>query len=711
MNTQMENTISPESALRRKKTAPYLVLLGASGAGKSTLLFLLLGEVLSRYLRIGIGDKSQTTIIPLELCGDSRIANERRIAVQIIRKDFSGEEIHESVMSVMGELFGKNEADTDKTLFALEDEEYRKIIRPENAAYHLEKLADLFPPERFQEAFRPILDRMAKMDFLSLVRQRKSELKKKSRLGEIRQMIFEELYQKIDKETKKPYQEWLRHIEESIIERLKKSVGEELLSENIVEYFVEEDSDTEKILTALFTPDEPYSLILDRIVIACRPRQELIDIALGKDKKIPLRFCIRDTMGLTQKNIDAVSIREAMETALNCKADAILFLMNLTERDDALAECCRALADKQEELRNRHLNKPVHVLFTKADAIVENLIEKCKTGIYTELSDYTQNIQDVLQKVETTIYSYVGRIQEADADWLSMRYKQDSNLLTSLNGDPRQKNFKPEGLFEKIVEISINTLMRMLPQNMTRPVFVTAVNPDEPAIRISVNQDKIMPLLKDMQNSLTQNISIVNEYLIKDECRIHGRSVTNYWRNLTKGLGYRTHANVYGNFKINMKGLLRRILQSYFSDFGKLDTENAVSVTADNLCDKDLQNLIKKMFPDADLKTGMDPVIGEKNICLQRLYEFYRAYFSQQKVFANMTEIAAYDLSYRNKTVKAYLTKIYTQNLINHGYDRTIRTLQEEFRAFFESDEFLDIFISEWSDIMTEIVNKMLIII
>ena len=48
-------------------------------------------------------------------------------------------------------------------------------------------------------------------------------------------------------------------------------------------------------------------------------------------------------MGLTQKGIDATSTKEGLEAALNCKADTILFLLSLEERDDTLTECCRAL--------------------------------------------------------------------------------------------------------------------------------------------------------------------------------------------------------------------------------------------------------------------------------------------------------------------------------------------------------------------------------
>ena len=111
-------------------------------------------------------------------------------------------------------------------------------------------------------------------------------------------------------------------------------------------------------MEVLFDPYAPYSLIIDHISIACRPRNELIEIAKEKSPDLPFRFCIRDTMGLTQKGIDAASTKDALEAALNCKADAILFLLSLEDRDDTLTECCKALMEKKEELMKKsHLDK------------------------------------------------------------------------------------------------------------------------------------------------------------------------------------------------------------------------------------------------------------------------------------------------------------------------------------------------------------------
>ena len=57
------NKITAISALKRGNSAPQLVVVAPSGSGKSTLIYLLLNHRLIPFMKIGIGEKSQTTII------------------------------------------------------------------------------------------------------------------------------------------------------------------------------------------------------------------------------------------------------------------------------------------------------------------------------------------------------------------------------------------------------------------------------------------------------------------------------------------------------------------------------------------------------------------------------------------------------------------------------------------------------------------------
>lgn len=706
------NKVTALSALKRKSSAPQLVVVAPSGSGKSTLIYLLMNHRLIPYMKIGIGEKSQTTIIPCEFCFDERITDDETFAIQIIKKDYASKDIHMAVLTVLMDLFGRNDCDTEDTIEAFDEKVLDQILEPEEAHYHLNQIKDDISLEELLDALTPILDYIVDNDFKAKVKKRRDELKsKKIRLPEVREMIFEEMFEEMPEDIKADYVEWLNKIGDRINEILNNEVGSDMLEGKRLQYSLDDDNNGTHILEVLFDPFAPFSLVIDHISVACRPRQELIDIAQEKSPELPFRFCIRDTMGLTQKGIDAASTKGALEAALNCKADTILFLLSLDERDDTLSECCKALVEKKDELMKKsHLDTSVYVLFTKADRKVENLINKRNTGdLYIDENTYRENIQSVLAELESMVHSYADMLPQEEVGWLSMRYLKDSYVLKALEGDERKHNFEPEGLFEKIVDYSMKTLRGTLPTGVKNPLFVTAIEPDKPAVQVVVDPEKIKAEIESMQHNLCDETDIVNGYVISDKTpRLHGRSVYSYWNNLIIGLGHTTKASVYGNFSINMKGLLKRMLGNAFASFAKFDDNCAVKFTADNLDDDVLMDVLKTLFGSDDIEAGLNPALGEKNIALQRLYEFYVAYFMDESRFASLIDRVAYDLSYGNPELKQYLTNIYNNT---PSYDGAMRKLQISFKSFFGSDDFTRIFVTELNQVMTEMVNKAFIII
>lgn len=706
------NKVTTLDALKRKSSAPQFVVVAPSGSGKSTLIYLLLNYSLIPYMKIGIGEKSQTTIIPCEFCFDERIMDNETFAIQITKKDYASKDIHMSVLTVLMDLFGRNDCDTDETIDAFDEKVLEQILEPKEAHYHLGQIRDDISLEKLLDALAPILEYIVDNDFKAKVKRRRDELKsKKIKLPEVREMIFEEMFESMPENIKADYVEWLNKIGGRINAMLAAEVGAEMLEEKMLQYSLKDGNNGTHVLKVLFDPFAPYSLVIDHISIACRPRQELIGIAHEKSSEIPLRFCIRDTMGLTQKGIDAASTKNALEAALNCKADTILFLLSLDERDDTLSECCKALVEKKDELMKKsHLATSVYVLFTKADRKVENLINKRNTGdLYIDEETYSNNINNVLSDLESMVRSYADMLPQEEVGWLSMRYLKDSYVLKALEGDKRKRNFEPEGLFEKIVDYSMKTLRSTLPEGVKDPLFVTAIEPDKPAIQVVVDPEKIKDEIVSMQHNLCEETDIVNGYVISDKTpRLHGRSVYSYWNNLIIGLGHTTKASVYGNFSINMKGLLKRMLSNVFTSFAKFDDNSAVKFTADNLDDEVLMDVLKNLFGNENIEVGLNPALGEKYMALQRLYEFYIEYFMNESRFASLIDRVAYDLSYGNPELKQYLTSIYNNT---PGYDGAMRKLQLSFKSFFESDDFTRILVSELNQVMTEMVNKAFIII
>ncbi len=280
------NKITALSALKRRSSAPQLVVVAPSGSGKSTLIYFLLNHRLIPYMKIGIGEKSQTTIIPCEFCFDERVENEESFAIQIIRKDYAAKDIHIAILSVLMDLFGKNDCDIKDTLEAFDENVMDSIIEPEEAHYHLGQIKEFISLESLKSALVPILNFMIENDFKNKVRVRKEELKsKKVKLPEVREMIFEEMFEDMPENINLSYTEWLNSIGSVTECKLKEAIGDEIFEEKMYQYHL--DNKGVSVLEALFDPYAPYSLLIDHISIACRPRQELIDIARAKAPDLP----------------------------------------------------------------------------------------------------------------------------------------------------------------------------------------------------------------------------------------------------------------------------------------------------------------------------------------------------------------------------------------------------------------------------------------
>lgn len=68
----------------------------------------------------------------------------------------------------------------------------------------------------------------------------------------------------------------------------------------------------------------------------------------------------------------------------------------------------------------------------------------------------------------------------------------------------------------------------------------------------------------------------------------------------------------------------------------------------------------------------------------------------------------AFNLSYGNKQIQRVIDKVYNKPI---SYDATIREMQQSFQKLFRTVQFADINAEEIGAAMTELVNKMFIII
>lgn len=723
MKKQEIARLMPNEAHKRIKTAQSIVVIGPTSSGKSTLIYALVNYKLIKFILVGIGDKCQTTIIPCNFLFDERIEKNEYFSIQIKCKPFSTKLVHLNVIEMLAKQFVINGYDAEETLYAIDSGIFEEVLEPTEATYHLGKIAKDISLKQFKRVVHELLVHIqnAEDSFLNRVKEKKKEPdKRKVSIDEIRNIVMEDMWSELEPALLEPYQKWLDDIGECIRKRLCACMGHIEDIEKVYEYSVEENDVLEyggEILRKLFDPYEPYSLIVEDMTMACRPRQELIDMF---DKRIPLRFCLRDTMGLTQVRADNNSIKDALDIALNCSPDSILLLMNLEERDQVIIDCCEAINSKIGKAKK--LDIPINVIFTKADRIIGNLINKAyRDTVELTQQDYDNNIVAAIRNMEEKIDGYLSYLEQDRATWLSIRYLEESidpiQKALKILGDERVGKFQRIGLYSELNDILMDTQRRILPAGMNTPLFVTVKDTSLPAVDIVVSANAIQDEFNQIQQSLTSDKAIVNGYQITDTRRIHGRSVIRFYENLQIGLGYTTNAFVYGNFSINMKGMLKKVLKKSIPEFMSLYECEAVKTLADNMDEVELDRVIEELDANdkitelafADINPAVFDGLPSKIRKLQKLHLIFRHYFATSEKYNMVIDKVAFNLSYGNTDIRNMVDTKFNEPFIT--YDQTIREMQKNFLKYYSSDKFEKLLSKELGNAMTELVNKMFITI
>lgn len=723
MRKQEMMKLMPREVFRRMKSAQNIVVIGPTGSGKSTLIYALVNNKIVKFILVGVGKKNQTTIIPCNFMFDERLMRDEYFAICIKGKEYSFKLIHNKAMEVLAKLYVSSGYDVDETVESITEKALAEVWEPKGADYHLGRISSDISVDDLRgivERALQIIDE-AEDSFKARVNKLKKEPDKRTvGIDEVRSIVMEEMWNDIPLELKEEYQRWLEEIGEIIKRRLEECLGEDGQIGVVGEYSVERDNEHNlpyggDMLQHIFDPYEPYSLIVEDITLVCRPREELIKMF---DDKIPLRFCFRDTMGLNQINMDSNSMKDALDIALNCSPDSILLLMSLEERNDVILNCCEAVSIKIGKAKK--LDIPVNVIFTKADLAINTAITRAdRDTVELMQADYDKHVLNAVASLEKDMKEYLTFFDEESATWLSIRYLEEAidPIQMALRDAVLVNKFKKIGLYNEINELLYKTQMKILPQGIKSPLFVTVKNTELPAVNIVVNGEVLNEEFAQVQNTLTEDKATVNGYQIVDDRRIHGRSVVRYVENLRIGLGYTTNAYVYGNFSINMKGMIKKILEANMPKFMTLYESTAIKTLADNMEEVELDRLIQELdeneeltrFAFADVNPALIESLSSKDRKLQKLHLIFRHYFASSDKYYMVMDKVAFNMSYGNVEVRKMVNSFYYNPYLT--YDETIRKMQAQFKTFFESDAFMVMLADEIGSAMTELVNKMFVII
>lgn len=724
MKRQKIKMLQPAEAMKRIKSTATIVAIGSSSSGKSTLIYALVNHRVVVFISKGIGDKSQTTIIPCTFLFDERIEMQH-FSLKIKTRRFSVKDVSVEFNEQLAILFASNSGCAEDTLDSIDDVWMERVLEPASAAYHLGCMKDEITADKLKSVLEGVLEAIENMDesFEQRVNKRKAELKKnppkeKAKITDIRRMVFSEMWDEVNPAIIEGYTELLEGIGENVEKRLQLLIGDEVKLGDICQYSTEKNDIYPyggHILEELFDPYNPFSLIIEEMTLACRPREEI----LNDNDQLPVRFCLRDTMGLTQIDMEDSTIKDALDIALNCSPDSILLLINLEERDDVISRSVDAISARFN--RAKQMDIPLNVFYTKADKILDNLVYKNdRETVDIRQLDYDKHITKAISDMEGMIATYDTRLPENSVTWLSLRFKDETidpiqNALKK-HGSDKVNRFTPEGLYKNIEEIISEAQSRILPKGMKTPLIVQVIDYDKPAVSFEIDGKVMADILQRIRQKLTEDKATYNRYLITDRKRIHGRSVINYYHNLQNGQGYQTNANVYGNFNINMKMMLYNVLCEFVPQFLSLYEEQAVSTVVENLPVNEINKMVAKFDANEDITelayADINPAIWN-NVpdsvkMSQKLHFIFRHYFASSEKYYMVMNRVALQLSYSNEKIKALIDSIYFKPIT---YDATIREMQETFKAIFETNEFADLIAKEISEAMTELVNKMFVTI
>ena len=171
---------------------------------------------------------------------------------------------------------------------------------------------------------------------------------------------------------------------------------------------------------------------------------------------------------------------------------------------------------------------------------------------------------------------------------------------------------------------------------------------------------------------------------------------------------------MYGNFSINMKGMILNLLRQYLPEFMTMYNAKAIKTVTDNIGLADLEKIIKAMDVDGSLSEDalkdVNPALVEsqKDRDNQVLHYIFKNYFTSGDKYYLVIDKVAKKLSYSNKWVSEQIDEIYQRPI---SYDETIRMMQKRFLEIFETKEFSELIVKEIEKAMTEIANKMFVVI
>jgi hypothetical protein len=622
------------SVIKNNVVMPHLAIVGEHGSGKTEALKQLVDEKLSSIFRT-----NRMTRVPMTVIMSDSIGN-GKIGLQLKLKEFPVIVLHERIVE---ELFNsiRNYGTLQATVENIDTNFFNRVLIPRDNSYNLGILSDVCNASRLRAVLYPLA-----VDYDKNKGEYKHLPKEPDKF--IRNLlIFDNVLVDADDKVGKNYWEFLNKLGDITNRRFKDLVGEELAAGEIVSISFE-DLDLIRDIT---TENSLFSSIVEEIKLACRPRQEFLNLIQWKN----FNLAVTDTVWLANEDI-----KNNIESSLRFSPDKVVVLLNANDSYQKNQSLLAEIEDKKEELKRKYdSDLKIEAIFNKLDIRLENELMTDFPGQKDSEGNATSVELDLIADIAFNESYRVGA-----EEILTLRFKDYSYLFRNWKD---YAQLQPKGFY-----VYIEKTVSEFYKNSVK-VAIKVVNPLKPAVTVKLN----LPLedLDELKYALTEDKPTVNGYTL-DLCiyPFLSKDVADYYTKIKNGLGFRAPKRIStGSFSINMRGLIRLCLKTSLPIKGLIKA-----------ADFDFSNITDSGFDNEDVlirevSYGINP---------ENIYD---------SVACNLL---------RSDDFIEILSKF---NRDWGSYDNKIKSLQNEFKKYFGSNKFLHCVVVELESALTKALCKLLV--
>lgn len=575
-----------QNLVKQSEMSTTISIIGPSGSTKSTAQTMILSPNSNRILSGNIGDAAQTSLIDT-IIGLTSELDLDEVCIKCTEKKY-GTDFQDAVLeAVWSEMYEKRD---ELEEFEITEELLKTILNPANKSYHayefvvenqidLSDLSDIVgevvsaianTPEDLNDAVNAEFKERKKID--------KKPVKKQV----FQKIVMERFFSNADnlEKLERWYNSLIAFIKD-FYNRFWTDKEEYMIYGNI-----QDNPEIEEFLKAVYDKNSVFSLAFKSLRYIVRPNDDFIAAykrryGISDGEKYKMSLNILDTIGLTQTGDEREIIDNAIEENLGKKVDAVLFLCASDAKPTVYQYCMESLGTHSKKLEN----VPFTLCRTKADAMLRNIMTNiCRKETGNNLpadSDYPEYLRKAIEVFRT---DYLTKYEFGE-DKLGNNSGNDNNTIEyvsmapDLYGKMIQVNDTLNGL-NHIIDVILNLFYaadkKYIENNIMR--VRSAVKGKVP-ISIKMNAAYFTGLSEAMVDENSKN---KRQYMMYRNGIYHGYSITCFFNKHSRGIGHDTHCQVYDDFKLHIKNMIRGWLTRHMIDKGEktchFDYENVLFV-------------------------------------------------------------------------------------------------------------------------------------